>query len=221
MAISVVIPVHNNWNLTHSLLLDIYRHLPQDTEVIVVDDCSTDEAVGSGLSWWGRTILSGRLTICTNPENVGFLTSCNLGVSNADTDVVILMNNDIKLKDDHIVEKVRSALRSTHPTLVGARMLVHDTGWNTFGGKIFPYLEGWFLAFHKKDWDNFGGFDTRYIPYDYEDVDLSTTYLHSGGEIVPINVDIVHLGGQSIKFSPERAAQTEKNKEKFRLKWLS
>lgn len=219
--VTIVIPIYNNWDITHSLLLDIYKCCPPDTKIIVVDDCSTDKHVSSGLLWWKTTILRDRLTVYVNEINAGFLRSCNFGVSKADDGIVILMNNDVRIMDKDLVAKVRSALRTNSLTLVGARLLDKDTGWNTFEGVTYPYLEGWFLAFHKEDWNMLGGFDIRYIPFDFEDLDLSTKFLRSGGELVPVELDVIHLGGQSIKFSPEREEQTKKNKEKFRLKWLS
>ena len=34
-----------------------------------------------------------------------------------------------------------------------------STGWNKFGEKIFPYLEGWLLATTSKGWAELGYFE--------------------------------------------------------------
>jgi len=216
--VSVVIPCFNGWGMTHSLLMDIYKQFPSDTEVIVVDDCSTQEDVQKGLGWWKESMLKDRLRIFRNEVNSGFLRSSNFGASKASNDVVALISNDVKI-NEKVVPDVLDALKSDIPTLVGNRLLDYDTGWNKFGEVIFPYLEGWFLAFRKEEWTEFGGFDERFRPFDFEDVDISTTYLHNNGKLVCIDADMVHLGAQTYKYSPEREAQTKINQEKFKRKW--
>lgn len=222
MKYSICIPAFNNWELTHSLLFDIYNNFPQDVEIIVVDDCSTDNMVMAGLVWWYDGILKNRLRIIKNEKNVGFLRTANFGVSKATGDVVMLISNDVKISDKTIVPKLEEIFsKSEVPTLVGNRLLDYDTGWNTIDGKIHSYLEGWFLCFKKSDWELWHGFDTRYTTCDFEDVDLSTTVLSKGGKLVVLGADIIHMGAQSYKYSPEREANTKENQERWRNKWRS
>lgn len=219
--LSIVIPVYNNWEMTHQLLFDIYKNLPQDVEVVVVDDNSPKPDVISGLEWWQKSMMSGRLKIYSNEENLGFLRSSNFGVKKSTKNIVVLMNNDVRINDRNFCEKIISVIDSgSNPTLAGVDVYTHDTGWNKFGDKVFSYVGGWLLGFRKLDWEKFGGFDERYIPYDFEDVDISTTYLHNGGQLVSVNLDVVHLGGQSYKYSPEREKQTKINQKKFEDKWV-
>jgi glycosyltransferase involved in cell wall biosynthesis len=63
MTFSIVIPSYNHWDLTHSLLFDIYNNFPQDVEILVVDDCSPDAEVLKGLAWWMNGMLKGRLHV--------------------------------------------------------------------------------------------------------------------------------------------------------------
>lgn len=221
MSASVVIPCFNGWSLTHALLMNIYRYFPPDAEVIVVDDCSTDKEVSTGLSWWKESLLKGRLTVYVNEANCGFLRTSNFGVSKATNDIVFLISNDVQISSKNVHDKICKELETTEGILVGARLLDMDTGWNRFGDRIFPYLEGWLLAFHKSDWLSLGGFDERYRPYDFEDVDISTTFLAKGGKLVGVDVDAVHLGAQTYKYSPEREAQTKRNQKKFEEKWVT
>jgi GT2 family glycosyltransferase len=217
---SIVIPAYNNWSLTHQILLDIFKMLPQDVEVVVADDCSTQWEVKSGLEWWKNHMLHERLKVVRPEENLGFLRNANNGVKEASGDVVILCNNDIRIYENPI-PKIEIILEEYPvPTLMGKSMQRGDTGWNRFGNLIFPYLEGWFLAFLKSDWNNFGGFDERYIPFDFDDVDLSTTFIHNGGTLIELDVNVSHIGGQSIGYSIERQRQTKINQNKFEEKWI-
>jgi GT2 family glycosyltransferase len=220
--VSVVIPCYNGWDLTHQLLLDVYKKLRHDVEVVVVDDCSTQEEVSKGLMWWKTGIIDGQLRVFVNEKNSGFLRTANFGVSKATGEVVMLISNDVRIYGRDVTEKVLDVFEHAEvPTLAGNRLLNGNTGWNTFNDRVYPYLEGWFLAFKRDEWLKFGGFDERYKPYDFEDVDISTTYLANGGKLVNLDVDMVHLGAQTYKYSPEREAQTKRNQKKFEDKWVA
>jgi GT2 family glycosyltransferase len=105
--------------------------------------------------------------------------------------------------------------------LIGNRRIDWDTGWNTFDGKIFEYLEGWFLAATNDVWKSLGYFDPSYAPYDMEDIDIATTAkVHNYNLISLNNPYLVHLGGGTIGFNPAREAITIRNKEYFRKKWM-
>ena len=42
---SIVIPSYNHWELTHALLFNIYINMQDVDEIILMDDCSTDEKI--------------------------------------------------------------------------------------------------------------------------------------------------------------------------------
>lgn len=218
--ISIVIPTYNQWQHTHQLLFDIYKNFSDNVEVVVVDDCSGSEEVVGGLKWWGG-LFKDRLKVVTPEENLGFLKSSNLGVSRASGEHIILMNNDVRVGSKSVEVEVINFFKTVEPfTLGGAAVYREDTGWNKIAGCIFPYVAGWMLLFRKEDWDRLGGFDERYYPYDFEDVDLSTTFIFNGGKLVELPLEVLHLGGQSYGFSPAREMQTVINQKKFSDKWI-
>lgn len=219
MTVSIVIPIHNNWQLTHQCLLDIYQKCSLVDEVIVVNDCSTDEAVYSGLEWWKRTKLL-PIRHLRLDKNVMFLKASNIGMKKATGDVIILLSNDVRLRGN-IVAPILDALRENERRLIGGRYLDWGTGWNQFGTTVFPYLEGWLLAATKDAWEELGYFDEIFAPSDFEDVDISTTARNNGYELWSLSPELTnHLGAQSIGFNPAREAITIANKEKFRQKWM-
>ena len=220
MKFSFVIPTYNNYKLLHQTFWDIYRKCSLVDEVLVVDDASTDEDVANGIKWWKSRGLLPIRHIRLN-KNVMFLRASNIGLQKAEGDIVCLLSNDVRLHKN-IVEDISMALGFRKPTLVGGRLLDWDTGWNTFDGRIFPYLEGWLLATHKDGWKDLGYFEEQFAPPDMEDVDLSATAKHRGYRLYSLPSDATtHLGGQSIGFNPAREAITIANKEKFRQKWMN
>lgn len=219
MNVSIVVPTYNHYKLLHQTLFDIYQKCSPVHEVIVVDDCSTENDVYDGIRWWKNTGLF-TLRYIKLSENVNFLRASNIGMKKATGDVIILLSNDVRLHKD-IVFPIVEILKANEKTLVGGRYLDWGTGWNEFNGTVFPYLEGWLLAATKAGWEELGYFDDRYAPSDMEDIDISTTARTKGYMLSSLPSDLTtHLGGQSIGFNPKREQITIANKEKFKKKWL-
>jgi glycosyltransferase involved in cell wall biosynthesis len=116
---SIVLPFYNGYQMTHSLLLDIYKCFPPEVEIIAVDDCSTSPEVQDGMEWWASGLLKGRLKIVTNDRNYGFLKTANYGITQASGDIVMLISNDVRISDYMVLNKVVCALnKAAVPTLV-------------------------------------------------------------------------------------------------------
>ena len=215
---SFVILNYDRWDLVHQLLFDIYKNCSVVSEVIVVNNGCTELESFSGLDWWKKSNMLPIKEVSIE-ENIGFLLGANTGLKKAKGDIICLLSNDIRIKDD-IVTRINLQINTTYNSFVGGRLLDFNTGWNTFGDRMFPYLEGWLLAARKDSWEEFKYFDERYIPHDFEDVDLSTTALNLGYMLVPLPEESTyHAGAQSIGYNAERESLTKRNKEKFRKKW--
>ncbi len=217
--VSIVIPNFNRYDLVHNLLFDIYKNcdVSKIKEVIVVNDGCTEEASFSGLVWWKQTKMLPVMHLDL-AENVGFLLASNAGMKFATGDIVVLISNDVRIKGD-IIKVMLGVFDEFPKSLIGGRLLDFDTGWNSFGDRYYWYLEGWLLATTKRNWEELGYFDERYVPNDFEDVDLSTTASDLDYVLLPLSEELTyHAGAQSIKYSDEREKQTKRNKEKFRKK---
>lgn len=213
--VSIVIPNFNRWDLCHSLLFDLYQKCASIDEVIVVNDGCTQVESFTGLQWWRESQMLPVRELRLE-ENVGFLLASNAGMQEATGDIIILISNDVKVMGD-IVLRIRHFLHDHPKALVGGRLLGFDTGWNNFDGHIFPYLEGWLLAACSDVWKSVGYFDEQFAPHDYEDIDLSVKV----GRLLALPEDLtIHHGAQTIGYNPQREEQTQKNREKFRKKWI-
>lgn len=215
MTFSFVIPTYNHYDLVHQVLFDIYKHCSHVDEVIIMDDASP-EPLSDGLNWW---MTNGLLNVrhIRMKENKGFLRNSNAGLKLATGDMICLLSNDVR-----IYGNVSEFCLMHVNELVGGRLLYWDTGWNTFNGTVYPYLEGWLLASHRDNWEDLGYFDERYVPYDYEDVDLSTTAVSKGYKLLSLPEDYTsHIGAQSIQYGDEREKQTQINRKKFEAKWIT
>lgn len=215
--VSIVIPVHNQYPLLHQLLMDIKQHCQGVNEVLIINDDSDDADVFKGLEFWKKIDVL-PIKVKHLQTNLGFLKASNFGIKTAIGDIVILISTDVRVYSRTFYDEV---LHSVNPkTLVGARFLDFDTGWNKFGDYVQPYLEGWCLAAERNVWSQLNYFDERYAPCDFEDVDLSCTAMHDGLQLIQLPRGTTdHLGGRSIGYNPEREAHTIENRKKFAEKW--
>lgn len=221
---SFIIPFYNHWDLTHARLGEFRKFLPDECEIILIDDASTEEDCLKGISFWQKSgVARHNIRYKRNEVNSGFIKSMNLGASMARGEIIILYSNDVIMFRD-ITKELDEAF-SRHPdALIGNRLIDWKAGWNEvqYKGKtsIVMYLEGWFLACKLPTWEKLGGFDTRYGISDFEDVDLSTTATHLGVPLIALNSgSIKHLGAQSFTYSETRQARTRKNKLLWEEKW--
>ncbi len=214
MKFSFIIPAYNNWQLVHQLLFDIYKNCSTPHEILLMDNGSMEPGFLDGVAWWSSTGLL-PITHIRNTEDMGFLKNSNKGLKLATGDKICLVSTDVRIHKDVV------GYWADNNSLLGGRLLDFDTGWNTFRGKIYPYVEGWILTTTKDNWNKIGYFDERFSPNDMEDVDASTMAIEFGMrlEIYPEGY-VSHIGAQTIGYSPEREAITHINKKKFEKKWV-
>jgi len=220
MSVSIIIPFFNGWNLTHKRMMELHTHISNPVEIILVDDCSTDDVSGA-MGFW-KTQNRHRVRCIKTPKNLGFGGAMNFGCKRATESVLVLLSNDVQISGDFvpaILDKIDDKC------LIGNTFRNYDTGWNVLNingkDKMFPYLEGYLLACNQKAWKDLGGFDPIFAPYDVEDMDISTTALHKGYKLIPLNLRmLMHLSGQTIrKVNPNRETITKRNQKRFIGKW--
>lgn len=215
MTTSIIIPAYGRWDHLHILLYDLYKNCSLIEEVIIVNDLPSDKDTRNGLAWWKTTNML-PIEVIENTENLGFLKSSNLGMKSAVEDNIILISTDVRVHKD-IVQYVGL---SQSQYIMGGRLLDFQTGWNNFGNRTFPYLEGWILGISRDGWKEIGYFDERFAPNDYEDIDISTTAISLDYHLSTFPDGYVsHIGAQSISYGDQREKGTKINQIKFAEKW--
>lgn len=211
--ISVITPVWNQSHWTNRYLIqhcERYGDAP-GVEFIIIDNGSAD-GTPELLKQYQQKMSN--LKVITNDQNEGFPIACNQGAKVASGEVLLFLNNDVVILGDYI-----SIIRQhiADDMLLGPELNTHNTGWNEFNGVRVPYIAGWCIGITKDTFDKLGGFDERYSPCDYEDIDLCYTAKKAGMTFAWITLPIRHQSGGSAMEG--RQMITEANRLKFAEKW--
>ncbi len=91
-SLSIVIPTYNGRRHLERCLPSVCRHAPPGTQILLVDDASTDSTVP-----WVRARFPQIELIALKP-NQGFVGATNEGLRQASGDVIELLNNDTEVE---------------------------------------------------------------------------------------------------------------------------
>lgn len=207
MNISIIIPNYNGENLLKKNLPRIVSELKTykefKSEIIVVDDASTDNSVLS-IKKYVSGIKSKDLTIkiLENEKNLGFSSTINNGVKKATGDIVILLNTDVYPLENflepllkHFKDESVFAVGCLDKSIEGEKIVERGRGLGVWKRGFLVHKRGeadktntlWVSggsgAFKKSIWDKLGGLNELYNPFYWEDIDLSYRALKSGYKI--------------------------------------
>jgi len=239
--VSIIIPVYEQIAVTIRCLESIARYFPHTSfEIIIVDDYSSDDTA----SILGQ--IKG-LYLFSNPENIGFIRSCNFAASKAKGKYLYFLNNDVEVTHDWLDALVSTFQNFSNVGLVGSKLVYPDgklqeaggivwrdgSAWNFGRGQnpILPiynyvretdYCSGASIMIPLELFNEIGGFDMRYVPAYCEDSDFCFEVRKRGHRVYyqPAST-IVHYEGVSngtdVK-SGVKAYQVS-NTKKFFEKW--
>jgi GT2 family glycosyltransferase len=239
--VSIIIPVYNQAKYTYSCLQSILANSGDvPYEVILGDDCSTDETVRF-------PDLVKNLKVVRHKQNLRFLRNCNRTSQKAKGEFLLFLNNDTNVQPDWLQPLVDLLDSDSKIGMTGSKLVYADgrlqeaggiiwsdaSGWN-YGRlddpslpqysyvKDVDYISGAALMIRADLWRRLGGFDELFTPAYFEDSDLAFQVRHAGYRVVlqPASV-VVHFEGISngTDLTSGQKQYQVANREKFVAKW--
>jgi GT2 family glycosyltransferase len=237
--VSVVVVTHGTGPVVLDVLDALSRHTLVDHEVIVVDN-----PPGDGAELTAR-LLAGRedVRVIEAPENLGFSGGNNLGARHAVGEYLCLLNPDVIVTEgwlaplldaleDPVVGIAAPVLVNPDGTLQEAGQLVYDDGctaavggpevmtgdWSQTFTRDVDYASAACWVVRREDFLTLGGFDERYRPAYFEDVDYALRVERSGRRTrLVAAVPVVHHHGHGTGEIASPIA--ERSRETFRQAW--
>lgn len=239
--VSIVIPVYNAWAHTHLCLRAILQHTKSPSyEVILADDASTDETTTASLSLKNVVVIR-------DDTRRGYVLRCNEAARMARGRYLVLLNNDTVVQPGWLGALARGADGRHDVGIVGGKVLAADGSLQEAGCLVLAdatpvrrgiggnpadrayaeatevdYVSGCCLLIRRELWQQLGGFDERFAPAYYEDVDLAfAARLYGYRTMYEPRAVVLHVGG--VTYGRERTGGTKElvsvNAQKFLSKW--
>lgn len=139
MKISIVIPTFNRAGSVVQAArsaLDAFADANVPIEIVIVDDCSTDDTSARVASSFGVQLVAGTIRYLANAVNLGVTGSKNNGYLAASGDWVIFLDSDDTLVEQHGGEAVDALRRHAAAPIIFFRC-VDETG--VFVGQQFSH----------------------------------------------------------------------------------
>lgn len=232
---SILVILHNKAEYTLDCLQSLLQSTTKDFELILVDNASTDETSALLEKVEGATIIS-------NSENLHFVKAVNENLSTCRGKYLLLLNNDTQITPSAIEHAVNTFSYDKLTAAVGGRIIradgllqeagcsiISNGGCYGYGVGLNPwdprflftrevdFCSGTFLMLRKDLFEAAGGFDVRFEPAYFEEVDLQLRFSKAGYKTL-YNPKIVvfhaeHGSSSTLEASKQQAKQREVFKE--------
>ncbi|MBE9569438.1 MAG: glycosyltransferase, partial [Proteobacteria bacterium] len=230
----IVLPVYNGLTYVKDCLDSLFRFTPSDIyHLNIIDDCS-DAVTGEYLR--NQAAIRPRITVERNSENLGYVKSCNLGISLGSSPYVLLLNSDVVLTPgwlERMLECAESdpriasvnpltnyAAQINIPMMPGANFLGMDEALRNCSACNFPDVVtgvGFCMLLRRSALKDVGLFDEAFGKGYCEDSDLCMRLTTRGYRtVVAENVYIYHKGRSAFKDRDERYRH---NRRIFDARW--
>jgi len=243
VAVSIIIPVFNQFEFTHACLASLQEHQANHHfEIILVDDCSTDATAETVPRIPGVVYLR-------NETNSGFIVSCNRGAEQARGKYLVFLNNDTLVKEGWLSALADTFAEEPRAGIVGSKLLYPSGRLQEAGGIIWRDASGWnygkfddaqkpeynylrevdycsaaALMIPKALFHKVGGFDSCYAPAYYEDTDLAFKVRQAGYKVLyqPLS-EVIHYEGATggTDLSTGTKKHQEINRATFAERWAA
>lgn len=200
--VSIIMPMRNAKTTVLLSLKSIATQKYPICEILVIDNASEDDSLEVVSRYKRRTKLP--IRIIARAKNGGFGSSCNLGIKNAKSSLVVLMHSDCALPTENELEKLTEPMRKNPTVLITfPTIILPQKIWDTYDfwekclfsriagkGSVGPAAK--FDCIKRDAFLQVGGFDTVNFGVGGEDMDLALK-ISKLGKLVLSDARVTHL----------------------------
>lgn len=240
--IAVVIPVYNNWQYTERCIRAIEKTIDYEAlQIYIVNDGSTDGTLQELQRFPDVKVINHNV-------HSGYIKACNFAfLKLAAYDFLFLLNNDLEPNSGFVLNAMEVMQSNDDAAIVGSTLFSPDGKVKAAGGMVghdgtclhwgdlntnkdsqyrytrkIDYVPLAAALIRNTCLQEVNGFDERYVPDHYEDVDLAFQMRQIGKSVyVSSESTVFHCGSKSNSFVGANSliGMISTNKEKFRKKW--
>jgi GT2 family glycosyltransferase/glycosyltransferase involved in cell wall biosynthesis len=241
---SIIIPMHDRWDLTSVCLDSVRRYTTVPYEVILVDDASPAQASEAAVQFirdWRNDSNAAPISLIVNRERLSFSRNNNQAAAKVKGEFLCLLNNDTVVSPGWLEGMLAVARAETKLGVVGNKHLFPDNGLLHHCGLGFDES---FLPLHLHPhtdpnlpaanyqrelqavsfacvlipatvYQQLGGLEESFHT-SYEDIDFCLRARAAGLKVIYTPASVIVHHGQS---TPGRKLNDAKNKEVFLERW--
>ena len=232
--ISIILVLFNRAELTLACLRSIVAHHEVESEIVIVDNNSSDQTSQLLNNLRGARIIR-------NPTNVHFLAAANQAARESRGEYLLLLNNDAQLLPGAVQSAFQTIRSSSEIGAVGGRIILLDGTLQEAGSIVWKdgsclgygrgdepfapmysfrrdvdYCSGAFLLTPRKVWNDLGGFDHTFEPAYYEETDYCLRLWARGMRVVyEPNATVLHYEFGSSQSAESAIALQVRNRKHF------
>lgn len=216
--LSVVIPTFDTASMTLGCCRAVMESMPESTEVIVVDDGSTDGTA---------SMMPTEVRVVRLDANRGFATAANRGVAEASGEIILLLNSDAIVQAGALQAFVDAFANDARLGVAGAQLLNEDGTPQWSAGRtptlawmiaavsglgrllrgvrtsrphrvLIDWVSGAAMAFRREVWTAAGPLNEHYLFY-CQDIDFCLRASNAGWNVRVIDeARVIHGLGKTI-----------------------
>ena len=212
-------------------------------QIVLVDNGSTDDSVAYVAKHFPQ------IKLIAHKENLGFASGLNLAITKIDSDIVVLLNNDVEVRPDWLRALISPLKADNSIGIAGCKLLYPDgkTIQHAGASLTYPlalshhyyyqeidtgqaderrdveYVTGAAMAITRPVIDAIGLLDEAFSPYYYEEVDYCYRARKAGFRIIyePEAVAVHHESLMMKQVGVQKLFALEKNRYRFVLRHYS
>ncbi|NRT74188.1 glycosyltransferase [Clostridium beijerinckii] len=170
MKLSIIIVNYNTYNLTKQTIDSIIgEHHNFNYEIILVDNASSDGSINKLQDEFRNIVITQKLRIIMNKDNLGFAKANNIGIKFASGKYILLLNSDTVLKENCLEKCIGKIEKDRNIGALGCKVILANGELDHACKRGFPSPKAslyYFLKLYKRNELKYGQYNALHLGED-------------------------------------------------------